>query len=165
MKKFLALLLLTVLCVSACSAVFAETAQYASTADFVRMLEEADLKYTNRGIDQDGDEHVTLAVGEDFTDYVIHFFFEEDGQHTAIFVWNLITFDPADTLKVMHVCNSLNYKYKYTCFYVDTSDNTVTVSMNLIYRDDNVGLANVEATLFLMNIITEAYPSLAVYAK
>lgn len=164
MKKFLAVLLMMALCMSACSAAFAE-AQFASTADFLRLLDEADLKYTNKGLDQDGDEYITLKVREDYASYTIHYFFEADEEHTSIFVWNLIEFDPADTLKVMHLCNTLNYEYNFTCFYVDTSDNTVTVSMNLIYRDDNIGLVNTEGTLYLMSIIEKAWPSLAVYAK
>lgn len=164
MKKFLAALLMTILCMSACAA-FADTAEFTTTADFLRMLDDAEMVYTNYGIDQDGDEHVSVKVREDFTDYTIHYYFEADQEHTAIFVWNIIEFDAADTLKVMHVCNTLNYEYNYTCFYVDTTDNTVTCSMNLIYRDENVGLVTTEATVYLMSIMEEAWPSLEFYAK
>lgn len=165
MKKILSALLLLVMCAAACVPALAETAQFSSTRSFLSLLDEADMKYTVRGIDEDGDEYVTVKVSDENTAYTIYYFFESDQEHTAIFVWNLIEFDPADTLKVMQVCNTLNYEYNYSCFYVDETDNTVTCSMNLIYRDDGVGLVVTEATLYLMEIIEVAYPSLAVYAK
>jgi len=64
----------------------------------------------------------------------------------------------------MQVCNDLNARYQFTCFYVEETDNTVTCSMNLIYRDDHVGMVVTEATLYLQQILEAAYPSLAAWA-
>lgn len=165
MKKLFAALLAGILCVAACTAAFAADAQFSTTLAFLTILDEAEMKYTNHGVDDDGDEHVSMGIGNDNFSYRIHYFFEGDQEHTAIFVWNIIEFDAEDAVKVMQACNTLNTRYNYTCFYVDETDNTVTCSMNLIYRDDNVGLVVTEATLYLMQIIEQAYPSLAVYAQ
>ena len=73
--------------------------------------------------------------------------------------------DQADTLRLMYVCNTLNDSYNYTCWYVDETDNTITCSMNLIYRDDNVDEVVTEAMVYMMKIIEAAYPSLSPYIK
>lgn len=164
MKKILAALLVLALCLSVSASALSETA-FATTRAFLETLEEADIAYANRGLDVDGDEHVVVVDPDKNISYTIHYFFEDDLEHTSVFAWNIITFDPADTLRVMYVCNSLNYDYNYTCWYVDETDNTVTCSMNLIYRDDNVGQVVTEATVYLMQIIEQAYPSLSVYQK
>lgn len=164
MKKILTVLLLMVLSLSLCAPAFAET-QFATTKDFLALLDYLEMSYSNLGIDQDGDEYILLRNPDEELDYDVNFFFDDDLEHTSIFAWNLITFDPADTLLVMHVCNMLNYQYRYACFYVDETDNTVTCSMNLIYRDDGVGLTNAQALLYMMGIIEDAMPSLQVYAK
>ena len=163
MKKLLAALLALMLCLSMGTAALGETAAFATTRSFLDLLDETDIDYVNLGLDKDGDEHVMVVDPDKNISYTIHYFFEEDQEHTSIFVWNIITFDPEDTLRVMHVCNSLNYDYNYTCWYVDETDNTVTCSMNLIYRDDNVGQVVVEATVYLMQIIEQAYASLNMY--
>ncbi len=166
MKKFLAVLLLMVLCTSACLPAFASgEAEFGTTGAFLATLDEAKINYVVNGIDSDGDEHVYLRNPDSDIPYTIHYFFESDLEHTSIFAWNLITFDEKDLLRVMHVCNTLNADYNYTCFYVDTTDNTVTCSMNLIYRDDNVGMVCADATLYMMAIIESAWPTLAPYDR
>ena len=164
MKKILAILLLMAMLLSVCLPALAET-EFATTRAFLSMLDEADLPYTNLGVDDDGDEHIMIRNPDSDLPYTVHYFFEADQEHTSVFAWNLITFDPADKLMVMLACNSLNYRYNYTCFYVDETDNTVTCAMNLIYRDDNVGLVNIEALAYLMSIIEEALPTLQGYDR
>ena len=164
MKKFLAALLVSMLCLSLCATASAAT-EFSTTQSFLTMMDDAEMKYTNNGLDSDGDEHVSMSYRDDYSSYTIHYFFEDNLEHTSIFVWNIIEFDAKDALHVMQVCNELNARYNYTCWYVDETDNTVTCSMNLIYRDDNVGLVVTEATVYLMEIIEHGYPSLAVYAK
>lgn len=165
MKKILAVLLLLTLGLGVCAPAMADEAQFATTRAFLKLLDEAAVRYTCQGIDEDGDEHVIIRNPDQNVSYNVHLFFEADQEHTSIFAWNLITFDPADKLMVMLACNSLNYRYNYTCFYVDETDNTVTCSMNLIYRDDDVGLVNAEALGYLMGIIEDAWPTLQGYDR
>lgn len=164
MKKILTVLLLMVLSLSICAPALAETT-YENTGAFLALLDELDIAYTNRGIDQDGDEYILLRNPDEELEYDVHMFFEKDQEHTSIFVWYLIEYDPADALIVMQICNMLNAQCRYTCFYADTLDNTVTCSMNLIYRDGNVGLVNAQGLVYLMSIIEEAMPVLQEYAK
>ena len=81
MKKFLTVLLLTVLCATAWSTAFAATADYATTLSFLTMMDEAEMKYTNYGLDSENDEHVSMKISDANTSYTIHFFFESDLEH------------------------------------------------------------------------------------
>ena len=55
MKKILTFLLLMVLSLSLCAPAFAET-QFATTKDFLALLDYLEMSYRNLGIDKDGDE-------------------------------------------------------------------------------------------------------------
>ena len=134
---------------------------YASTKAFLDKLDAEYFTYTLRGVDDDNDERVSLTIEGEETSYGFIYFFNNDLQHTNIRVWYLIEFDPADLLNVVQACNELNYNYNYARFYVDESDNTVTVSMDLIYKLEDAGEVVWEATRRMTNIINEAYPTLS----
>lgn len=165
MKKLLTLVLLAVLCMTLASPALAAKAALSSTKSFLDMMELRGYTCENYGLDEEGDEMVLLRNPDSDIPYSIVLFFDSDLQHTTIFVWNVIDFDPEDTLRVMLMCNKLNYTYNTICWYVDESDYSVTCSVNLIYRDDNVGLVNAEAVAGIVTILRDAYPRLSVYAK
>ncbi|MBQ2954711.1 MAG: hypothetical protein IJE07_14365 [Clostridia bacterium] len=163
MKKILAVLLLIALLAPCCTAL-ADTATYATTRAFLKALDEEGITYVNRGLDEDNDEYIIVYNMDENHSYTMDIFFEEDQEHTSIFVWYIIAFDEADLLKVMLACDTLNGSYNYTCFYVDETDNTVTCSMNLIYRDKNVDLVVMDAIKYMAAILELAYPVLTPYA-
>jgi hypothetical protein len=68
--------------------------------------------------------------------YTINIYFHPDNDRACVYVWNIITFEDADFSRVLRVVNELNYTYKYTRFYVDETDNTVTCALTLILHDD-----------------------------
>jgi len=163
MKKFLMLLLCLSLTILPCTA-FASSAQYSSTRSFIQILEDKGIVYDYRGVNDDGYERVSVDNdGEDFS-YTLEYFFDDGLENASIRVWYILTYDQSDFRSLVEVCNELNASYKYVTFYCDTSDNTITASMDLIFRAYDVGEIVFEATLRMANILDEGYPLLAPYA-
>lgn len=169
MKKLTAILLLAALCAALCLPVLAETEtppQFSTTKSFIAELEEEELAYTFHGVDEEGDEHVTMDNEDENFAYTINLYFDGNEELATIFIWNIIAFEDADFAHVLRAVNSLNYSYKYTRFYVDESDNTVTCTMNLILHDeDDAGDIVLEGLLRAASILKKAYPQLAPYKR
>ena len=140
-------------------------ATYSTTQDFVDLLNSTGRVYSLRGLDDNNDDTVALVVDGKNATYSFRYFFREDLQHTDIRVWYVISFDEKDLADVMRVCNSLNASYKYAKFLVDESDNTVTASMDLIYRTEDMGDVVWEATTKLALILDAGYEQLAAYNR
>ena len=168
MKKFLAILLSVLLLLSTCSAALAENPAptFNSTKTVLALLDAKGINYTLYGLDEDGDELVIVPNTDDVgIKYDLYCFFDQNEENCFIYVWNLMTYDDADFLPVLMACNQLNEDYRYVTFTADTSDNTVTVTIDLIFRDNDVDQIFWEGVLHVVNIIHSAYPTLAPYAK
>lgn len=166
MKKILAMLLALVLTIGVCMPALAINAQYSSTKAFLSALDEMDITYTVNGINDGNYEDVSIENTDDngFT-YTIRLFFDENEENCSIRVWNIIHFNDADFSKLLRTCNTLNNEYNYVCFSVDESDNTITATMDLIYRTNDVDQIVLEAILRMANILEDVYPQLAVFDK
>lgn len=128
MKRWLssALILLLVL-MMAMPALAEDEVQYATTKDFIRVLEENDLKYTYNGIDSDNDERVVVSFNPDpYEECKFRFDFKED--EVNIHMYYLVTVSAGEnyTLKTI---NDLNCSYKYVSFVYDESNSTITLKM------------------------------------
>lgn len=165
MKKILAMLLLAALLLTSAMPALAVSAEYASTRAFLKVLDEADIIYTLVGVDDDGDELVRVA-NKDSNDYsyTINLYFDKDEMRCALRVWNVIEFKSSDTTNVLRACNELNARFKYLRFYVDTSDNTVTAAMDLIFRD-GAGEVTLEGLVRTAQILVDGRPTLLPYNK
>lgn len=167
MKKMLSLLLAALMMIALCLPAGAEGPALSSTLEFIRVLEAEGLKYSYHGTDDDGDEVITVGFDNDqgFS-YNIAFFFKPHNHSCSIRAWEVIKIDPADTAAVMRVCNNLNYTYRFTRFYVDETDYTVTIAIDPVYRENgSTGDVVLEYMARLCNILDDAYPTLAPYAK
>lgn len=163
MKKIISVFMVLIL-FSICCTTTAETATYSSTRSFISRLNEAGIVYSLKGVDSDGDEHVTVGNRSDVCTIMIHYFF--DGQYVIIIrVWNIIDFNSYDYDQVARLCDKLNAKYNFVKFYVDKSDYSVTASFDLVSYSSDCGDSVMLATIKLVQIIDDAYPSLAIYAK
>lgn len=140
----------------------AVTAAYSTTQEFLNVLEKEDIRYSIKAIDKDGDEPVSIDWGNN---QIFKYFFSEDMETTSLRVWNIITYNDIDLIKVLRVCNSLNCNYRYVCFSVDETDNTITAAIDIIHRQNDVGEIVWEATLHMINIIDDGYQLLSVYDK
>ena len=144
MRKLVSLLL-AVCMIAVCSVASAIPGNvgFANTARFLQALEQYDLNYSYLGLDEYDDDHVRITLGEDIS---INFFFTMDNEECNISIWNVVELNPESIEEAYRICNELNARYKYCTFYVDTSDNTVTMSMDLILRDcDDAGDICLEA--------------------
>lgn len=138
----------------------ATTASYASTTAFLRKLVANDISYDYRGVDKDGDDTVLIddtCAGHNVTFRV---WFDDDGQHAAYRIWDIITYNPSRKTDVIYACDELNRQYKYVSFYTE-NDNTVTMSYDLIFqKSDGIGESTMEALLRCYSILEGAYPTL-----
>ena len=152
-RRLLTLLLALVLTLNVASC-FAEDAQYATTKDFIRALEDKGFKYTYKGIDSDKDEQVIVSFSDDYYDTIaVRFFFDEDEDKVSIRIWNLIDVSAGESYAATAV-NKLNKDYKYAKFILDTSDSTISVE-NDIYADDTDGDKVVRLMNVLLQILTD----------
>ena len=80
--------------------------------------------------------------------------------------WNLIDYSAGNHDAVVKICDQLNAKWKWICFYTDTSDYSVTASMDQELVDDpSMGAAMWEAFSDLDSVLAAAYDDLLPYAK
>ena len=141
-------------------------AQYGSTKQFLRLLDDMDVKYTWQGIDSDENEVISIGNNTDVVgSYSIKVYFDDNDENCSIRVWNVIDYNYAMSSSVYAAVNSINKTYKYVKFYADDSDNSVTASMDLIYRDSDVGEICAEALLDIVRVIDSAYPDLKPFER
>lgn len=164
MRKITCLVLLLALLTAVCAIpAFAEEAVYANTKAALAAMDKYNLVYTLEGVDGDGDEEVVITHKTDASEYTIHMFFPEDDETVSIRVWDVIAFDSSVRSAVLETVNDLNCSYRFLRFRAD-SDNTVTVSIDLIVRAGNgIGDIVLEALGHIQSIVDEAYPELAVF--
>ncbi|MBQ2954710.1 MAG: YbjN domain-containing protein [Clostridia bacterium] len=166
MKKLIAALLLAVMCMSLTAPVLAETPAFETTKSFIAVLEADQLLYEFMGRITSGEEHVLLENEDNHFAYEINTYFHEDNDTALVYVWNIIHFEDADFVNVLRAVNELNYSYKYTRFYIEDVDNTVTCAMTIILHDnDTAGDVVLEALMRMASILNVAYPALSPYNK
>lgn len=164
MKKLVILMLTVVMLFSLCTTALAASATYSSTRSFVSELDKENKIYTVLGISEQGNELIeyktTLDNGQEITVVIA---FDDSMENCAMYIWNLITFKDQDFSKVLRTVNSINAEYRFASFYVDESDNTVTVQADAIFRVYDVGEICHELLSRMINIVNDEYGALAVY--
>ena len=166
MKKLISALLAAILCTCMMIPAMAAEPTFESTKNFIAVLDENDLAYTYRGMISTGEEHIVMENEDENFAYTINLYFNADGDCVNVFVWYIIEFEDEDFTGVLRVVNELNSAYKYTRFYIDESDNTVTCAMNIIVLDEDAsGDIVLEALLRMASILKHAYPQLVMYNK
>lgn len=156
MKRWLssALILLLVL-MMAMPALAEDEVQYATTKDFIRVLEENDLKYTYDGIDSDNDERVFVSFDPDpYEECKFRFFFNEDQDLVSIRMFYLVTVTAGETFTLKTV-NDLNYDYKHVKFVFDDSDSTISLKMDVPLYGDCTGEAVYKTFSRAIQILTQ----------
>lgn len=126
-------LLLAALCVM--SAACAQEPVYSSTRAFESLLREAGITCEAHGVDEDGDDSLSIRHGE----HTILCFFGEDGESVSFLVWYLIDYMPEDAGKVIRACNALNAASSGPVCYADESDCTVTMALDLTFAENAAG--------------------------
>ena len=136
---------------------------YNTTREFLYLLEQWDVAYDYQGVDSDGDDNVTMNYVCDGQSFTFHLWFSSDGNQANLRVWDIISFNSQFTSAVRAVCDELNSSYRFTTFYLEY-DNTVTLSMDFIIRDNgSAGEIVLEGLVSAYLILEDAYASLAPY--
>ena len=167
MKKMMAMVLAALLMMAFLPA-GAEGAQaeFTSTQSLLDALDADGIDYYEyNGIDSDGDEWVTVPNDGDNVSFDIECFFCSDNELCSLRIWNFIDYDAENYAQILEIVNDINASYRYVSCYADTSDNSVTVSMDVIIReDDNAGDIVYEGLAWIAVLADEFYEQLSPYA-
>lgn len=163
MKKLLSVLLIAAIMLCAIPAFAAE---YKNTERFMTWLDNHGIEYETDDILDNGFEPVIVAKEIQDIELDLLFFFSEEEDAVCVRAFYIIEYDSEDFVKVMQVCNQLNYEYKYCRFYCDETDNTVTCSMDVIVRDnEDTGAIAGEALELMEALLDRGITELKKYDK
>ena len=164
MKRTISLILAVVLCFGMLPVMASAdytVAQYSSTRSFLRYLDEKGIKYSWQGVNENNQEKVTVSYSDDNWGSVkFSIFFDSNCENAYFYIWNLCSYNETMFASLCQTLNSLNYKYRIARFYADTSDNSITVYYDTIFRSNDVGEINYEALYRMLDIACEAYDTL-----
>ncbi len=136
---------------------------------FQSLLDGNGLYYTYAGKMEDGSDHFYLTFGNDARSYDVDIYLLDDGTHAEVRVWNLIDYNASSFSDVVKVVDSLNGTYKYVTFQTDSTDHSVTVSMDLIFGSlstpEQAADITMEALIRTVQIVRDAYSYLEPYKK
>lgn len=129
---------------------------YASTQNFINELESNGIKYTYRGVNDNGREQVRVSYASDNYDSIVfNIFFSKDSNTVRVYVWNLVDVAAGKNF-TLNVLNQLNKDYLYAKFYLDESDSTVTCEMEGFFKSNNdAGFITKSIMLKLLDIIED----------
>ena len=166
MRRTIALLIALLVITSGISA-FAvpNSVAYSSTRDFLTVLDNESIRYSYDGINNDNDERVKVSYSLDDTKITVICFFKEDTKSCSMRVWNFIDYEASDANQVIQTLDQLNSKYRWVKFYSDASDNSVTVSLDAVFRNNDVGEICRECLRHIVNICDDCYTILKPYNK
>ena len=164
-KKLFAVLLVLGLFMCMSVPASAVNAQYGPTKEFLKVMDRENHHYNYMGIDEDDDEQISVSFsGDNMDDIKVDIFFDEELDSVSMRSWYVISFDEADLSDVLLKVNELNNNYKYVSFVVDLSDYSVDAKIDCPLRDDaNAGEIAYDALYYMISIVNEAYPELAVF--
>ncbi|MCQ2437076.1 MAG: YbjN domain-containing protein [Clostridia bacterium] len=166
MKKLIVWLLIAIVCVLPAMAEEHVEPQYAATKDFIRVMDANDFQYTCYGVDDSGDECLLVRMKNETYDRAhFYFFFNEDGDRVIVYLWNAIDFNPARRSIVLEVCNKSMVNYLYPRFYVDDTDNSLTMDYTAFLPETGKGEVCWSILEMMDNIWSACYPDFAPYAK
>ena len=155
-----AMMTLGVFCVPA----GAVTAIYPTTQSFLNEMDQENINYNWRGVDNNNLEKVEVSFEGDYMeDIETIWFFEQDPDRVRVRIWNIITYADSDYQAVLDVVNNLNYTYLYVNFLADTSDNTVTLKYDMPVEVNSAGELCVDMMYRLIGILDDEYPTLQKY--
>lgn len=163
-KKGLAALLLAGIAACMPMQALAVTAQYSTTQAFLDAMDAEQLRYTWKGVDNDGDERVEVSFnGDNMSAIKTIWFFDQDLDRVSVRVWDVIKYDGSAIDQLYPSLNKVNADYKFVCFYADDYDDTVTAKVDAEITPESAGTTCVNLLFTVVNITDEAYTTLAPY--
>ena len=86
-------------------------------------------------------------------------FFDDDNGGMAVRSFDYCKFASAKTEAMYKLCSEMNKNYRWIKFYVDESDNTITLADDAVIQLESVGDEAWELIVRMVSIADEAYPS------
>lgn len=162
MKKLIAIVLTLALCLALTAPAMAASATIPTAKAFCQTLDDADIVYTCKGLDDDGDDLIEIEMTSDEApDYTLTYCFSADCEDTYLRIFYVIDVPEEDLAATLLTCNDLNNKYRFARFILDTSDNTVTIAMDVLHTEETAAELMLQATIYACQIYERAYPALA----
>ena len=84
--------------------------------------------------------------------------FDDNDRTVSIRSYDLVRFPEDKKMMMYPLCSALNSKFRWVKFYVDESDNTITIEDDAILDIDSAGEELIELCGRMASIGDEAYP-------
>ena len=137
--------------------------KHSITRSFLYALDQYDITYDYTGVNDNDKDTVTIDFNIAGRTLTFRLWFSPDCEDVQMVVWDVIAFNAGDKSAVRAAVDSLNLTYRFSCFYLEV-DNTVTMSMDFIVRED--GKASdilLEGLVRGLSILEDAYSTLEIY--
>lgn len=132
-----------------------------STREFTSVLDENGVSYNMLDPSESGKDVMYVSVnGENMSQIRVLFIFDPDNESAAIHVVSIVKV-PADKIaKMFLTVNSLNNRFRFAKFCLDTDDNTVQMEIDVPFRAGSAGSICMEMLARTLSICDKAYPEL-----
>lgn len=162
MKKLLCSVLALVLCLAMFTApALAATATIPTAVSFCKTLDDADIVYTCEGLDDDGDDVIEIEMtSEEAPNYTITYCFTSDCADTYLRIFYVCDVPEDKLADALITCNTLNDDYRFARFILDTSDNTITLAMDVLHTEETAAELMLQATIYACQIYELGYQAL-----
>lgn len=132
---------------------------YNSTQQFVDVLRERGIRFTEKGRLESGSEVIELRyTGKNISTIVANFFFDSDEKGVAVRVFDLVKVPEGKEDSMLRAINGQNNRFRFSKFCLNTKDNTIQMEMDGIFRRYDVGEICREMLVRAIQICDEAYP-------
>lgn len=139
-RKWLTLLLAAVLALSlSVPALAAEAAPGPEeiAVEFMALLDQDGIDYSDQGIDSDGDYAILIRYpGTNKEVHEINLYVDSSGLFFSAYEWYLLNYDETRLDEVLETMNDMNTAYRFVTFLADTSDSTITAKTFSVLQGD-----------------------------
>lgn len=123
---------------------------------FMHYLNQKGVRY-----DDLGEHRVRVTYnGENIPSLSVYLFFDKAGKnYVALDSWGIAKFSDEKMPAGLVTCNSLNAKYRWVKFYID-SESDVRCQADIVIEPETAGEECHELVIRIVDIVDEAYPEI-----
>lgn len=155
LKKLMLCVALVSLFLSIAVSASAATAKLVSTQNFLDYLDSKGIKYTYVGLEENGDERVTVSYSLDnFSSLKCTLIFDKDDDEVNLRMWNIATVT-AGRNKTFETIQKLNADYKYCKFVIDESDSSLQAEADMFIDKNHCGKPVYDAMHYMFVVVDD----------
>ena len=152
-RKLLCAALAALLAVCLTGAALAAEAQLKTTRAFLDYLDVNGVRYSLQGMDDDGDEGITITYQMDNFDVLTcRIYFYKDCEQVCLRIRDIVRASAGKNY-ILSTINSLNSSYRWGKFVYDESDATVLVEMDMYIDPDHCAPSVYDAMTILFTVV------------